>query len=456
MGINMKSLWRQQTGQIKLANDGLQDKIREAHWDVVVIGAGMAGILTAYYLQRSGKRVLVVEAKTIASGQTEGTTAKITSQHGLKYAKLIKNIGEEKAKLYALANEKAISQYEKLMKEKEIDCQFQRADAYLYSTIDELELQKEADAAKHLGMEAEFVVDTELPFLIKGGVRFLNQAQFSPLEFIKEITKELNICEHTLVTEVKEHWVITNKGILTADNIVIATHYPIKNWLGFYFLRQHQERSYVLALSGCNPIKHMYYGIDENGLSFRQAGEYLLLGGGGHRTGQIYGEKEMECHNPYEFLRKEAKKYFPEAKEVTYWSAQDCMPHDGVPFIGKYSIFTPHLYVATGFQKWGMTSSMIAARIISDEICGKENIYKEVFTPQRFFLKAGFADFWKDVGISTKGMIQGITKKKRCTHMGCKLEWNETEQSWDCPCHGSRYDADGNLLDNPAKRDLKE
>lgn len=452
----MKSLWRQQTERIKPMNDSFQDKIKESHWDVVVIGAGLAGILTAYYLQRSGKKVVVIEAKTIASGQTERTTAKITSQHGLKYMKLIKNIGEEKARLYAAANEEAISQYAKLIKMKEIDCQFQRTDAYLYSTVGVAELQKEAEAAKRLGIEAEFVIDTELPFLIKGGVRFLNQAQFSPLEFIKGIAKELHILEHTLVTEVKEHWVITNKGILTADDIVIATHYPMKNIPGFYFLREHQERSYVLALSGCKPMKNMYYSIDKNGLSFRQAGEYLLLGGGGHRTGHSFEQKEMECQNPYEFLRKEAKKYFTEAKEVSHWAAQDCMPHDGIPFIGKYSVFTPHLYVATGFQKWGMTSSMVAARLISDEICGKENVYKNLFTPQRLLVKAGFSDFMKDVGISTKGIVQGMTKKKRCTHMGCKLEWNETEQSWDCPCHGSRYDADGKLLDNPAKRDLKK
>ncbi|MBQ8278251.1 MAG: FAD-dependent oxidoreductase [Roseburia sp.] len=453
----MESLWRKQTGKIEPKQSVNQFSIRESHWDVVVVGAGMAGILTAYFLQQKGKRVLVVEAKTIASGQTERTTAKITSQHGLKYAKLIKNVGEEKAKLYALANEQAIAQYARLVKEKGIDCQFERVNAYIYSTSQYLVLKEEAKAAERLGIHAEFTTETELPFEVKGAVRFENQAQFSPLEFVKKIAEELDVLEHTRVTEIKDHWVVTNKGILTADDIVVATHYPIRNVPGFYFLRQHQERSYVLALSGTKPIKNMYYGIDENGLSFRRAGEYLLLGGSGHRTGKAYGrngQRNQECGGAYESLKKAAQQYFPEAVEMARWSAQDCMPHDGIPFIGLYSVFTPHLYVATGFQKWGMSTSMIAAKLLCDEICGKENPFKRVFAPQRMLIRAGAENFIKDVGSSVCGLIKGMFSKRKCSHMGCALTWNPDEHSWDCPCHGSRYDAHGKLLDNPAKKDI--
>lgn len=450
----MESLWREQIGEIKPGTSILQDRIRESHWDVVIIGAGMAGILSAYYLQKNGKKVLIVEAKTIGSGQTERTTAKITSQHGLKYAKLIKAIGEEKTKLYAEANEQAIAQYAKLIKTKNIECEFKRVSSVLYSRTGVSELKEEAEAAERVGINAEFVIDAELPFLIKGGVVFPNQAQFSPLVFIKQISQELNILENTLVSEIKDHWVITNKGILTADNIIIASHYPIKNVPGFYFMRQHQERSYVLALSGCNPIQNMYYGIDKESFSFRQSGEYLLLGGFSHRTGTVY--RKNEYVNPYEELEKAAKEFFPESKVEMRWSAQDCITHDGIPFIGKYSVLTPYLYVATGFQKWGMTGSMIAARILSDEICKKENIYKELFTPQRCLVKAGFLDFIKDMGISSEALIKGVISRKKCSHMGCKLEWNMAERSWDCPCHGSRYDSNGKLLDNPAKEDLQK
>jgi len=453
----MESLWRQQIGTIEPHLNSPQGSIRESHWDVVVVGAGMAGILTAYFLQKEGKRVLIVEAKTIASGQTERTTAKITSQHGLKYANLVRNVGEEKAKLYAQANEQAIAQYAKVIKELNIACQFQRADAYLYSTEQIYVLKEEAKVAERLGIHAEFTTETELPFAVKGAVCFEKQAQFSPLEFVKAISNELNILEHTLVTEIKDNWVVTNRGILTADDIVVASHYPIRNVTGWYFLRLHQERSYVLALAGTAPIKNMYYGIDEKGLSFRQAGEYLLLGGSDHRTGHAYGRKgktKEACQGAYEHLRQETKQYYPKSRVVTQWSAQDCIPHDGIPFIGKYSVFTPHLYVATGFQKWGMSTSMVAAKVLCDEICGRENPYEALFSPQRILVRAGSKDFVKDVGISAWNLTKGLVSRKRCTHMGCALSWNSETKSWDCPCHGSRFDEDGKLLDNPAKEDL--
>ena len=453
----MESLWRQQTGMIEPHLDSPRGTIRESHWDVIVVGAGMAGILTAYFLQKQGKKVLIVEAKTIASGQTERTTAKITSQHGLKYAELIRNVGEEKAKLYAQANEQAIAQYARLIKDLKIDCDFERVDAYLYSTTQLYILKEEAKAAERLGIHAEFTTETELPFEVKGAVRFENQAQFSPLEFLKAICPELNILEHTLVTEIKDNWVVTDRGILTADDIVVASHYPIQNVPGFYFLRQHQERSYVLALADAKPVKNMYYGIDEDGFSFRQAGEYLLLGGSSHRTGHPYGRKGKTrgaCQSAYEHLMHEAKQHYPDSKVATRWSAQDCIPHDGIPFIGKYSVFTPHLYVATGFQKWGMSTSMVAAKILCDMICGKKNPYEALFAPQRFLIRAGSKDFLKDVGISALNLTKGLISRKRCTHMGCALSWNAQTRSWDCPCHGSRFDEEGKVLDNPAKEDL--
>lgn len=454
----MESLWRQQTGTIEPHLNSPRESIRESHWDVIVVGAGMAGILTAYFLQKEGKRVLIVEAKTIASGQTERTTAKITSQHGLKYDELIAKVGEEKAKLYIQANEQAIAQYARLVKKLEIDCSFERVASYLYSTEQSYVLEKEARAVEKLGIHVEFTTETELPFAVKGAVRFENQAQFLPLEFVKRISAELNILEHTLVTEIKDNWVITNRGILTADDIVVASHYPIRNVPGFYFLRQHQERSYVLALAGVEPIKNMYYGIDENGLSFRQAGEYLLLGGSSHRTGHAYGKKgktKRTYQGAYEHLEQEGKRYYPKARVGTRWSAQDCMPHDGIPFIGKYSMFTPHLYVATGFQKWGMSTSMVAAKVLCDDICGRENPYVELFSPQRLLIRAGSKDFLKDAGISAMNLTKGLVSKKRCSHMGCALTWNSETKSWDCPCHGSRFDETGEILDNPTIKDLQ-
>lgn len=415
-------------------------------WDVIVVGAGMAGLLTAYYLQEAGKKVLVLEADRVASGQTGRTTAKITSQHDLKYSVLMKAVGVKKAKLYAEANEAAISEYERLIRKNGIACRFERVPAYLYSMRREEALRKEAEAASLLGIDAFFTKDTKLPFAVAGAVCFPNQAQFEPLAFVEAIAGRLAIKEKTKVLDIKGNRVITGDAEYTASKIVAATHYPLLNVPGFYFLRQHQERSYVLELSGCEEIGEMYYGIDKDGLSFRQMGEHLLLGGSGCRTGQ-------NCGEAFEKLRQTAKTYFPDCQVVKQWAAQDCMPHDGIPFIGKYSVFTPNLYVATGFQKWGMTSSMVAALILRDEICGKEYTHQKVFSPQRMNVRAAFKNLMLDVGVSVGGLLKGWTqtKKRRCPHMGCELVWNPDEKSWDCPCHGSRFDESGKLLDNPAK-----
>lgn len=422
----------------------------ELEYDVIVVGAGMAGLLTAYYLKEQGKKVLVLEAEQTASGQTGRTTAKITSQHDIKYSRLIQTIGREKTKLYAAANEAAILEYEKLVQTHGIDCDFVRVPAYLYSRKEKEILKKEAETAASLGIPASFTMKTELPFPVEGAVCFDRQAQFTPLKFVRYIASQLEIREDTRVMTVRGHKVITEHEVFTTENIVVATHYPLRNVPGFYFMRQHQERSYVLALSGCRNIKGMYYGIDEDGLSFRQEGELLLLGGSGHRTGE-----RGHC-GAYDTLLALAEYYYPNCKVESRWSAQDCMPHDGIPFIGRYSIFTPHLYVATGFQKWGMTTSMVAALLLRDMLCGIDNPYQKLFSPQRFQLRAGKKNFLTDAGVSVKGLIHGLYRRPRCSHMGCELEWNEDERSWDCPCHGSRFDERGILLDNPAKSDIDE
>ena len=426
----------------------------ESLWDVIVVGAGMAGLLSAYYLKEQGKKVLVLEAKEIASGQTGRTTAKITGQHGLKYSRLLKEVGEKKARLYAQANEAAIREYERLIQSRQIACQFERVPSYLYTNTPEnvALLREEVKAASHLGINAFFTEETELPFSVKGAVCFPDQAQFDVIEFIKYISAELDILEHTQVIKIRGQKVITKERVFMAEKIIVATHYPMVNVPGFYFIRQHQERSYVLALSGCEKIKGMYYGIDKDGHSFRQAGGHLLLGGSSGRTGEI------TCGKAYDSLVQAAGEYFPDYKEEARWAAQDCMPHDGIPFIGKYSVFTPNLYVITGFQKWGMTTSMIAAMILRDELCGVANPYAELYRPQRINLRASYKNFLHDVGMSAKGLTKGLLHKNgpRCSHMGCELVWNPEEKSWDCPCHGSRFTEDGEVLDNPAKKRVRE
>lgn len=458
----MQSLWSK-TARLPQFEESPED-IRVQN---VVIGGGMAGLLIAYMLQRKGQEVIVLEAKEIASGQTKNTTAKITSQHGLIYHSMIKNVGREIALGYAAANEAAIRQFEELITKEGIACHFEKLPSFLYSTdVAGVEkLKKEADAAKDLGLKAEYVEGNkidELPFSIVGAVRFDEQAQFHPLEFIQQLAPKLRIYEHTKVLEVDDYIITTNRGMVVADNIIFACHYPFPIVPGYYFLRQHQSRSYVLALEGRGVpecLDGMYYGIDKDGISLRCADGKLLLGGNSHRTGRKIRTESAEGRkhtSGFCELRRKAKKYYPNAQECAHWAAQDCMPHDHIPFIGCFSVRRDHWYVATGFQKWGMTSSMSAANIISDKIVGKENPYEKVFSPQRLLIKAGFKDFCEDVYESVLGLTKGlfVKKERRCTHMGCALTWNEDEGTWDCSCHGSRFEEKGELIDNPAQTDL--
>lgn len=450
----MKSLWSKTISLPK--KESLKEDIRVQN---VVIGAGMAGILIAYFLQECGHEVVVLEANEIASGQTKNTTAKITSQHGLIYHNMIKNLGLEKARIYANANETAIRQYKRIITKEGISCDYKELPSFLYATREDGidKLKREVRAARACGIQAEYVRGEEikeLPFDIVGAVKFEQQAQFHPLKFIHAIVDKLTIYEHTKVLEVDGSFVITEKNVIVADNVIFATHYPFPIVPGYYFLRQHQSRSYALALEGegvPTQLDGMYLGIDKDTLSLRCAEDRLILGGSTHRTGKKMKEGAF-CH-----LRKQAKFYYPDAVESEAWAAQDCMPHDGVPFIGRYTMKHENWYIATGFQKWGMTTAMVSAMVISDAISGRENPWAEIFKPQRLQIKAGWKNFLIDVWESVLGLLKGLFKKKldRCSHMGCALTWNEEEQSWDCSCHGSRYTKDGRIIDAPARCDIK-
>ena len=349
--------------------------------EIAVIGAGMAGILIGYHLQKAGKQVLILEANRIASGQTKNTTAKITSQHDFKYTELIQNHGKEKAQQYALANEASIQEYRRIITEEQILCDFQENSSYIYSQ-DKEKLIAEAEAAASFGIKASYFDNIKTPFGKSPTLCFEKQAQFHPLKFIKHLSEHLEIYENTPVQKVEDHRIYTPHGTVTAEQIVFATHYPFINFPGMYFARMHQERSYVLALENVPSFDGMFIGEGKNKYSFRYYDKYLLFGGEGHRTG------DNREGGKYEALRKKSKELFPDAKEVTHWSAQDCIPADSIPYIGRYASTKPYWYVATGFQKWGMTSSMVSAMILRDLICGKENPYAKVFDPQRFSAEA--------------------------------------------------------------------
>lgn len=414
---------------------------QDFHTDVLIIGGGMAGVLCAYLLRQAGISYALVEADTICSGITKNTTAKITSQHGLIYDKLISQMGVESAQMYLKANEDALEEYRRLC--ATIDCDFEEKDAFVYSLSSRKKIEKELTALEKLGYPAEFAKALPLPFSVAGAVKFSNQAQFNPLKFVASVTSDLNIYEYTRVRELTDRGAVTNHGTIVAEKIIVATHFPFINKHGSYFLKQYQHRSYVLALENAPNVHGMYVDEAQKGMSFRNYQNLLLIGGGDHRTGKQGGN--------WQELSDFAIRYYPDAKEKYRWATQDCMTLDSVPYIGQYSKQTPNFYVATGFNKWGMTSSMVAAMILTDIVMGKENPNAEVFSPSRSILRPQLAvnAFEATVNLLTPS-------QKRCPHLGCALKWNEQEHSWDCPCHGSRFTENGVLIDNPATGNLKK
>ena len=416
----------------------LEEDIRT---DVLIIGGGLAGLLCAYRLEQAGVDYALVEADRICRGVTRNTTAKVTAQHGLIYHKLLRRLGPERAKLYLLANQRAVEEFRGLS--REISCDFEEKDSFVYSLNDERKLEREMEALERLHAPAELVERLPLPFETAGAVRFPGQGQFHPLKFAARIARNLRIYEQTPVREFRGNTVTTPKGTIRAEKMIICTHFPILNKHGSYFLKQYQHRSYVLGLEGAPTLPGMYVDEADGGLSLRNAGGLLLLGGGGHRTGKEGGG--------WRELRAFTETHWPDAREKYRWAAQDCMTLDGAPYIGPYSARTPDLFVATGFNKWGMTSSMVSAMILTDLVQGQENSYAPAFAPSRSMLRPQLA---VNALESTLNLLTPTTP--RCPHMGCALKWNRQEHSWDCPCHGSRFDGEGNLLDGPATGDLEE
>ncbi len=429
----MDSVWEKDIERLHF------DRLREnKSTDVLIVGGGIAGILCAYKLKAAGVDCMLVEAADICGGITKNTTAKITLAHGLIYDKMIRRFGKERAELYVKAQSEAIKEYARLC--RGISCDYEISDSYVYSLDNSRIVEKEVNALNSLGVRAKFTTDLEIPLQTEGACLVKNQAHFNPLKFLFEIAKELPIYEHTKVLELMPGKAITDQGEITAKKIIIATHFPILNKHGLYPLKLYQHRSYVIALKGAQDIKGMYVDENDKGLSFRGYRDLLLLGGGGHRTGKKGG-----C---WQELEKFSEQHYESAEIVGKWATQDCMSLDDIPYIGRYSKSTTDLFVATGFNKWGMTNAMVAANILCDLVMERKNTYTAVFSPSRSVLRPRLATnlFESLVGLLTP-------TAPRCPHLGCALKYNKVEHTWDCPCHGSRFTEKGELIDNPATDD---
>ncbi|HKQ51455.1 MAG TPA: FAD-dependent oxidoreductase [Pyrinomonadaceae bacterium] len=472
--------------------------------DVAVLGGGIAGIATAFQLKQHGKTVAVIEADRVARSVTGNTTAKITSLHALIYEYLIRQFGEDQARLYGEAQQAAIEKIATLVEEHRVDCDFRRTDAYTYTELEEEldQVRAEVEAATRLGLPATFVETTPLPFPVKGAVKFTGQAQFHPRKYLLALVEKIPgdgsfVFERTRAFDIKDEEpcrVATSGGTVTAKSVVLTTHFPYHD-PNIYFAAMHPGRSYVLGcrLNGSVP-KGMYISAgDEDMHSFRSnpaedGGTIWMVGGEKHKTGQGGDTEER-----YRRLEVYAHARF-DVQSIEYrWSTQDNNTVDRAPYIGRLSAGSKNLYVATGFGGWGMTNSHVAAMLLTDMILGRENPWAQVFDPSRFKPVTSARDFitenmnvakefmadrietpelddlgklpagrgevveWKGERVAIYKDDHGLvySSSARCTHMGCIVHWNGAEKSWDCPCHGSRFNYDGKVIQGPANKDLE-
>lgn len=469
--------------------------------DVLIVGGGLAGILCAWNLSQQGVDCIVAEQYRVGQGITAKTTGKITSQHGLIYDKLCRTAGAETAARYLHVNEQAIARYADLA--GRINCDFERKNNLVYSMRGEQLLEREMAALEKIGYKALYREgrNISLPLLCDGAVEFPMQAQFNPLKLMDGLLRtacgSVRIYENTQITNIEIGSAKERRGSspgtktfmtawhaggkISADTMIVTSHFPFLGRHGAYFLKMYQSRSSVIAgtFSGgsgglgnlsslsssggkvgeCSEgdvssvLDGMYVDESENGLSFRSSGNLLLVGGGASRAGvwrEGWDDLESLCQSSY-----------PGWQTRYRWANQDCITLDGLPYIGLYyrkqDLLTMSaardckqhsgLYLATGFNKWGMSGSMVAAMILADMVLGRKSEYAELFDPSRSMMK-------KQIFVNGMEAVKNLLTPAvpRCRHLGCALKWNEQEKSWDCPCHGSRYDKDGRCIENPSKK----
>jgi glycine/D-amino acid oxidase-like deaminating enzyme/nitrite reductase/ring-hydroxylating ferredoxin subunit len=471
--------------------------------DVAVLGAGIAGLTTALLLKQAGVRVAVLEAGGVCCATTGHTTAKVSAQHGLIYATLSSTVGEDGARAYAEANVAAIDLVDGLVREHGIDCDWERRPAYAYTEQDSQvsQIEREVDAAQAAGLVASYTEQTDLPWPVKAAVCFDNQAQFHPRRYCLALARLVDgdgsrVFEHTRALDVDDGSpcvVKTERHEVRAASVVLATHLPFLD-RGAFFAKCHPEREYVLGVALDEPApRGMYISTEQPTRSVRQHplgdGELLILGGDSHKTGQ---DENTERH--YAAIERFVRERFA-VRSVDYrWSTQDHMSVDQVPYIGKLRRGSGRLYVATGFNKWGMTTGTVAGAVIRDQILGRHNEWSKLFDATRLKPLASAKGFVKENANVARRFVQdrvtrrppssahelgpgegeviSIGRKQvavsrdsdgelhavsaRCTHLGCVVSWNTAEASWDCPCHGSRFAQDGSVLEGPAVDALED
>lgn len=455
--------------------------------EVAVIGGGLTGILTAYMLRRAGIRAIVIESHEVGYGQSASSTGKITVATGLTYGKLLTERGAAAARIYAEAQSRALDEYREVIRREGIRCDYEELPAALYTRRAPEKLEAEAIAARGAGLRVEMKRRTALPFDVSLALVYPGQAQFHPVKFLAALARRVDVYTGLTVTDVRGNSLLMDDGQeMEAEKIVYACHYPFRNFPGLYFMKLYQSLSYGIALGGITPLPGMYFGIDRGGLSLRSHGNTLLLVGGGHRTGEWGRDPE---HTGLSYLRAAAIRYYPRIRVVSEWAGQDCISPDGLPLIGTYSSLAPDHFVATGFSKWGIAGSMVAATLLTDLITGRQNAVAPYLHPGRFGADtlrttiaqggraaAGLgkrllpaAEVAEELAPGAGGIVRAGGKNVAayrdnggvlhtvapvCSHLGCALTWNPDTKTWDCPCHGSRFSESGSVVSSPAVKPL--
>lgn len=423
-----QSLWESyyENNQIKILEDDIK-------CDVLIIGGGITGLLCAYELKKRNINYVLVEKDKVGNKTTLKTTAFITAQHEVLYQDLLTKHGIEKTKEYLNINLKALNMYKELSEEFDFD--YKECNSYMYSSVSKDIILQEKITLDILGYKANVTDNIPLNINIKAAVSFNNQATINPIKLVNILKKQLNIFEFTMIDKIKGNiaYTTTNQKI-KFNKVIIATHYPINNYKSLMFAKLTQRRSYVAAIKGIN-VENTYCSVDENGFYFRGYKDYLIIGGNDRNT-------KYKCINTF---KEKINELIPD-KNIDYlWSGQDCITIDDIPYIGKV---TNNQYIATGFHLWGFTWAMASSFIIADEIENKH--YYQIVSPNRFFIKKRL---FINILTTFKNLVS--FKTPRCSHMKSSLNYNELENTFECPCHGSRFDKNGKVIDGPAKDDIK-
>jgi glycine/D-amino acid oxidase-like deaminating enzyme/nitrite reductase/ring-hydroxylating ferredoxin subunit len=477
----------------------------ELEVDVAVVGAGITGASTALLLKQAELTVALLESGRVCSGATGYTTAKLTAGHNLVYGRLVDSFGVEVARRYASSNQAAIEQVAALVDELSIDCDFERASNYVYveSEAGREKIEREAAAAREAGLDVEVTTETDLPYPVAAAIRLDDQAQFHPRKYVSGLARHVDgdgshVFESTRATGVRgggtARVVETESGSVRAGHVVVATQLPFLD-RGLFFAKAHPMKSYAIAAEvdeGRAP-RGMYISAEHPTRSVRSTPgpggrRILIVGGEGHRPGE-----EPHTEERYRRLERFMQERFGVEQAEYHWSTHDYAPLDGLPYIGKLRPGDDGVLVATGFAKWGMTKGTLAASILTDAILGHSHEDAELYDAWRLDVRRSAPAFAMEnarVGLAfvrdrirPRGGREALESLKpgdgavvrigprhyagyrdddgrlhtlaaRCTHLGCIVGWNSADRAWECPCHGSRFAADGSLVQGPATADL--